>query len=196
MLAQALFGGLQQRAARVGVQFGRRYRRSWHRRFFPFRAMRLTTGPGRSKFRSIDRPTQASPRALRSMPIVPFFGPAYGRGAMSRLIGLGGAASSNRLPSGRPHSTSRPPPDLSWLHPGVLGNAAHDRGPPAVRRRDHRVHLHRHLLRGARPDRALWRRVSAVTATGADDRAVPRTASQRRHRASVSLPGTVATRTS
>ena len=50
---------------------------------------------------------------------------------------------------------ARAPPDLSRLHRGILGGAGHDGRPSLVRRRYHRLHLRRHLPRGARPRRAV-----------------------------------------
>ncbi|MGY4346468.1 protein-S-isoprenylcysteine O-methyltransferase Ste14 [Bradyrhizobium sp. GM7.3] len=61
-----------------------------------------------------------------------------------------------------------PSSDLSRLHHRVLGGAGHDRGPSAVRRRDHGLHLRRHRAGGARPRRSLRRRVPAVQTTGVD----------------------------
>ena len=48
------------------------------------------------------------------------------------------------------------------LHHRVLGRADHDGRSPAVRDSDHGLHLCRHPVGRARPDRALWRRLSPL----------------------------------
>src|SRR5579883_1192069 len=65
------------------------------------------------------------------------------------------------------------PSDLSRLPAGILGGAPHDPGTSALRRRYDGLHLHRHLLRGKGPHRALRRGIPAISPTGADDRADP-----------------------
>ena len=61
-----------------------------------------------------------------------------------------------------------PASDLSRLPARLLGDADHDRGPLAVRGRDHRLHPDRHLSRGARSDRAVRRSVPPLSRAGVD----------------------------
>ena len=59
-------------------------------------------------------------------------------------------------------------PHLSRLPARVLGGAGDDGGAPAVRDRRHRLHPRRHLVRGARPRRAVRRPLPPLSRPGRD----------------------------
>ena len=63
-----------------------------------------------------------------------------------------------------------PASDLSRLSARLLGDAVHDRGPFAVRGRDHRLYPDRDLSRGAGFDRVVWRSIPTLSRAGIDAR--------------------------
>ena len=74
----------------------------------------------------------------------------------------------------------RAAPDLSRLHHRVLGGADDDGRASAVRGGDHGLYLRRHLPGGARPGRAVRRRVPALPRARVDARALAQVGLNRR----------------